>query len=413
MAIWTLAKKEIRLLLRDRLAAIILLGMPLLFILILGLLLGEPDKNLRISLVDLDEGKVDLDRTKYPALAGKSWAEVVRRDLEETGGIQVEILRSEQEARHLIDFHNRAAVLVFKPDFSKEVNRCSFLADGINPFFRDGVYLDRVEVELLRDNKQPGTSAIIEQVVQVTLLRVLMPYMIGKAFEKLSEKEFIQLLGDKVRLPVPDNFAVKALFASKGIKLVDGKASLNDALKVAAPNEKALAENLDKVGAGVQDALRHQFRKYDLTGMTWAALTKAQDQTGNKAQEESGGGLLNRGGAALPDAGAGLHGHVRLLPGDERRLDLRVRAPAGDAQTAAGQPAHARPNPAGQAGSVLPAVAGPGHHLAGGRPVDLRHALGAGHLVAGPAVPCPVAGGLLYLAGGNGAGPAGGRRRSQ
>ena len=44
MAIWTLAKKEIRLLLRDRLSAIILLGMPLLFILILGLLLGEPAK---------------------------------------------------------------------------------------------------------------------------------------------------------------------------------------------------------------------------------------------------------------------------------------------------------------------------------------------------------------------------------
>ena len=51
--IWILAKKELRLLLRDPRAAVLLLGMPLLFILILGLLLGEgfgqnPDKRLRV-----------------------------------------------------------------------------------------------------------------------------------------------------------------------------------------------------------------------------------------------------------------------------------------------------------------------------------------------------------------------------
>ena len=41
MTMWTIAKKEFRLLLRDRRAALLLLAMPLLFILILGLLLGE------------------------------------------------------------------------------------------------------------------------------------------------------------------------------------------------------------------------------------------------------------------------------------------------------------------------------------------------------------------------------------
>ena len=39
--IWTLAKKEFLLLVRDRLALFLLLLMPLLFIAILGLLLGE------------------------------------------------------------------------------------------------------------------------------------------------------------------------------------------------------------------------------------------------------------------------------------------------------------------------------------------------------------------------------------
>src|SRR5258708_4741028 len=66
MVIWSLAKKELRLLMRDRLAAILLLGMPFLSILLLGLLLGEgfwekPDERLRVSLVDLDQGDLPGD----------------------------------------------------------------------------------------------------------------------------------------------------------------------------------------------------------------------------------------------------------------------------------------------------------------------------------------------------------------
>src|SRR5260370_36773420 len=61
MATWAIAKKELRLLLRDRRAALILVAMPLLFILILGLLLGDTfgqkaDDRQRVSIVDLDEG---------------------------------------------------------------------------------------------------------------------------------------------------------------------------------------------------------------------------------------------------------------------------------------------------------------------------------------------------------------------
>jgi ABC-2 type transport system permease protein len=351
MAIWTLAKKEGRLLLRDRLAAVILLGMPLLFILILGLLLGESDQKLRIVLLDLDTGK---------GLGGKeSWAHIVERDLSDTGGVKIEVLSSIEEAEYLIHFHKRAAVVVFEPTFSDRVNECSFLAEGINPFYRDGVDLRKVDVQLLRDSMQPGTATVIEQVVQVTLLRVLMPWMIGKAFEKLSEKSFIQKLGDKVRLPVPG--PAEFMFSLKGIKLqvpfkltkkaldalgsgqvpetvvakltpligeeiepedefkkelgrlltkdelasfqkriVDKarqqpRASLNDALAVAAPDATALNEYLAKVGIGVQAALREQFSKYNLTGMTWAALTKSREPTGTKTPEEPSSPLLNRG----------------------------------------------------------------------------------------------------------------------
>src|SRR5262245_25533283 len=65
MAIWTLAKKEVRLLLRDRLAAIMLIVLPFVCILILGLLLGEgfwqrPDERLRVSVCNLDAGHADF-----------------------------------------------------------------------------------------------------------------------------------------------------------------------------------------------------------------------------------------------------------------------------------------------------------------------------------------------------------------
>lgn len=130
MAIRTLAKKEMLLLLRDRLAAVLLLGMPLLFILILGLLLGESDQKLRITLVNLDTGT---------GLGGKeSWAQIVERDLSETGGINIEVIDGEgpeaklQNAENLIHFHKRAAIIVFQPTFMLgSTNALSSLKESI------------------------------------------------------------------------------------------------------------------------------------------------------------------------------------------------------------------------------------------------------------------------------------------
>jgi ABC-type Na+ efflux pump permease subunit len=288
---WTVAKKEFLLLIRDRRAILLLLVMPLLFILILGLLLGEgfgqkPDDRTRVSIVDLDPG---------PGFRpGESWAQVVQRDLAETAGIRLEIINSREEAQRLIDEHKRPAVLIFEPTFSAQVTRCSFLADGINPFHRDGVYLEKVHATLLKDTKQPGGSAIIEQVAQVTLLRVILPWMIGRAFERLSDPAFIEILGEKVRLPVP-----------KAWRLLVGadRLSLNKMLAMAAGGDKkASLEYQEKVGAGVKIALQDQFSKYKLAGRTWADLTKSTDPPREGAEvssfkERGGSGLLRRGAA--------------------------------------------------------------------------------------------------------------------
>jgi ABC-type Na+ efflux pump permease subunit len=292
MAIWTLAKKELRLLLRDRFAAVILLAMPLIFILVLGLLLGEgfgqkSDDKLRVSLVDLDQGEGGLKD-------GESWARVVQRDLAETANIKIEIIADKEEAERLIRDHKRAAVLIFEPTFSDNVNKCSFLVDGINPFHRDGVYFDKVGVTFLSDSKQPGASAIIEQVAQVTLLRVLLPWMIGQAFERLSDQEFIKLLGEKVNLPLPKNPLIRSFFGGD-------KVQLKKMLELAAgTDEKESMEYRRKVGAGVQEALKQQFANYNLTGKDWASLTKSLQKTGAGAEtsdyvNRDGSGLLKRG----------------------------------------------------------------------------------------------------------------------
>jgi ABC-type Na+ efflux pump permease subunit len=278
MAVWTLAKKEARSLLRDPLVALVLLALPLLFILLLGLLVGEDDR-LRVSLVDLDQGK--------GLTAGESWAKAVQRDLAETAGIKVEILPSVEEARRLVADHKRAAVLVFRPTFSDRVSKCSFLVDGINPFHRDGVYLDKVHAELIKDEKQPGSAAIIEQVAQVTLLRVILPYMIGRAFDRLSDPDFIQILGHEVRLPVPAGF--EFVFGNKVIRAENGekRVMLGTLLELAAGGKEASVRGYEeKVGEGVQSALKRQFENYNLRGKTWAALTKSKAGE-NRAAEAS------------------------------------------------------------------------------------------------------------------------------
>ncbi len=291
MPIWTLARKEIRLLVRDRLAALILLGLPLLFVLILGMLLGDSfgqKERLRIAVVNLDDGPCSI--------AGKeNWGQVVMQDLAETGGVIVERLGSVEEARQMIREHKRAGILIFQSEFSERVERCSFLRDGLNPFYRDGVYLDRVGVELLSDSQQIANAAVIEQVAQVSMLRVLLPLMIGRAFGKLSDESFIKLLGEEVNIPGPE---VKIGFTT--IKPLGDKKTLGELLNMAAGSDPAkAAEYRRKVGEGVQAALTKQFENYDLTGLTWAELTrsKAEAREGKPQDGGEGIGLLRRGAA--------------------------------------------------------------------------------------------------------------------
>jgi ABC-2 type transport system permease protein len=351
-AIGTLARKDLRLLLRDPRAVIILLAMPLIFIVVLGISLGEgfgqkPSERLRVSVCVLDQGPPRFfDRTpilreqfgRFAAtpLAGNtpmgglgfvaanhrlwfphdSWADRLLADLDQTADLRVELIRDRAEAEELVRTGKRAAVLIIGPDFSKRVARCSFLSpgwreglvvaatyphagdpialaaaglydehqsalplylyDGINPFFREGVDLARLDVVVLRDPTQAMAANMIDQVAQGSLLRVVMPWMIGRAFEKISDPKFLALLGNEPNVPT----SVKLFLTSPLVS--------NDADK----------RNLS---ISLQNALQNLFPRYNLTAKTWGSLTKSVETSGGGAGTtefaEDGVGLLRRGSA--------------------------------------------------------------------------------------------------------------------
>jgi ABC-2 type transport system permease protein len=337
MVIWTLARKDLRLLVRDARALVILLVMPIIFILVLCVSLGEgfghkPEDRLRVSVLNLDEGypryfdrapllrdglawltimptgagpdvanvvgAAALSAVNHPAwFPHHKWSDQVLRDLSETADIKIEMIDNRAEAERLVRNSDRAAVLVLGKSFSKRIQRCSFLAagwretlvlscgyprpgepillslatffqedqnilplylaDGLNPFFRDGVKLEALEVEVLKDPTQRTAAAIIDQVTQGTLLRIVMPWMIGRAFEKIGDPAFLSLLGREPQLPAP----VK-LFLTSPLVSADQKSALSK---------------------GLQDALQDLFPKYNLTAKTWASLTKETEHQGGGA----------------------------------------------------------------------------------------------------------------------------------
>jgi len=231
MAVATIAAKDLRLLLRDRRTAVILLAMPVIFIFVLGFALGEtfgqkPDDRLRVTILVEDHGlppgepQPPTDDTGTPPA---SWSDVVLADLQQTAGIRVERLSDRATAEQLVRASERAAVIVIGSAFSERMSNCSFLDDvylrrpGLNPFYRNGVNLTALDIAILADPTQQSAAAVIEQVAQVTLLRVVLPWMIGRAFDEVARQ-----------------------------------------LPIAAP------------------VLKRLFAKYDLTGKTWAKLTRSR-----------------------------------------------------------------------------------------------------------------------------------------
>lgn len=264
----TLAIKDLRLLLRDPRSAVILFLMPLVLILILGLSLGEafgqkPDDRIRISVLVEDEGL-----KSGQAALGKPWSQVILDDLTDTADIRVEYITNREDAEQLVRSGQRAAVVVFGPEFSDRVERCSFVGEPfklnpINPLYRDGVRTRELDVTILRNPTQPVASSVIEQVVQVTLFRVIIPWMIGQAFAMIGTDPFM----DRMEEHIP---AIR--FAYTVI-------------------------SKQKLGEGIQRGIGAFFSNYNFTAKTWAGLTNSDpppERNDNwTAYEAEDGGVFN------------------------------------------------------------------------------------------------------------------------
>jgi ABC-2 type transport system permease protein len=301
MPFLTIAAKDLRLLLRDPRSAVILVLMPLLLILVLGLALGEafgrkPDDQLQLTVVDEDRGLSTsfepvpplsdepsaavlggvshaIPRRPYPslwnpppkrgpsaALAGGTtavlplrrgypptgrWADVVLADVKNTADIRIERVASREEAERLVRSGKRSAVVIFQPDFSDKMDRCSFVGGEfkiapINPMDRYGVRTSEVGVTVLENRAQPVGAAVTKQITQVSLMRVVIPWMIGQAFDLIGSPLFM----DRMEKYIPQ---LKLAYG-----LID-RATL---------------------GAGIKRGIQAFFENYDFTAPTWHGLTK-------------------------------------------------------------------------------------------------------------------------------------------
>src|ERR1051325_1850432 len=122
-----------------------------------------------------------------------------------------------------------------------------------------------IDTSVLRDPTQSAAASIIEQVAQVSMLRVILPWMIGRAFEKLSDPSFLSILAAEAKIP---RFLLTEEFKAQ-------------------------------MGSGIKIALKKLFAKYNLTGKTWAALTKSDPRFGGGSEiaqwQPESSGLLQRG----------------------------------------------------------------------------------------------------------------------
>lgn len=328
MPIFTLALKDLRLLLRDARSAVILLVMPVVLIVVLAQSLGEgfgekPDNRLRISIVNLDRGLPPRPGRTFPS---KPWSDVVIDDLSGTTDIRLEVITDRAEAERLIARNRRAAIIIFEEDFSERMDRASFLSRAdpppINPLDRDGVRFERLGLTLLRDPAQPVTASVIEQVTQVTLLRVSIPWMIGRAFQRVGDPEFMNYVAAKLKgepIPPPvlaeldpvmqkllDALLADTTFQAMMLKAVgfrdaatiggrtkEFKQVMSDAfrdkeLMARVGKNITLGEVFtpalrDKVGPPVKAGVKDLFSNYNFESTTWADLTRDQARDVNEA----------------------------------------------------------------------------------------------------------------------------------
>jgi ABC-2 type transport system permease protein len=218
MKFWIITKKDLRLLVRDRRALIVLVVLPLIFITIIGLttgkLMGWTSSNtvLRIVLIDKTDydsiGKVP-PKTETAAAAGKSDEAVVDETVaEETlddtpltpeeivieqkltrnivtkifnriqrrDGFEIKTVDTDDQARELYEHHIAAAAIIIGPDFYRRVKGLApaEIMDRPEEDTPSGA-LERLDIQLKSPSDTSSTHSLIAEVVWANVFRSIAP----------------------------------------------------------------------------------------------------------------------------------------------------------------------------------------------------------------------------------------------
>lgn len=221
MPAWEITRKDLKLLMRDRRALVVLVLFPLIFITIIGLttgkLLGWRSENqlIRIAVVDEVDYRTLEDQPARKLLRDANrQRHLVRKFLNRIQGrhgMQVVAASNRREAERMVDSQSgvRAnAALFIGPTFAERVNALE-IEDIVSP--GDEPLTDRLkQLDLVLDSNTPesSTHAIIEQLVYSNAIAAAAPYVFcsyrsGNVLENARIKQSCGTLQDEAQQPPP------------------------------------------------------------------------------------------------------------------------------------------------------------------------------------------------------------------
>jgi ABC-2 type transport system permease protein len=198
---WWIASKDLRLLVRDRHALVVLLAMPLVFIAIIGFSVGKltgwQSEKQGLKMAVVDEAGGELSRQVVAAL-------------EKRDGVRVETVADRAEAVERLDRHRADVAVLIGRGFSSRVEvlqlgdvldtRHGPLAGGIGAF----------EIEVVQQNSFVNVRGIAEQIVYAEVVQTVAPHVARKLHfaQKLLDQAEQRHLEEATRSPVPKPAAV-------------------------------------------------------------------------------------------------------------------------------------------------------------------------------------------------------------
>jgi ABC-2 type transport system permease protein len=206
MNIWSIAKKDLLLLARDRRAVSVLIALPLVFIAIVGMSTGQmlgwrnTNEELRLAVVNKDRKGHEAAANAEPVQGSESAAEsasntdetpdndarlaglsgVIVERLNARQGLAVETLSSQQEARQLVADGQCTAAVIIGPEFWARVDemRPGDVLDTEGAGLATN--LESVDIEIVTGDPPTNASALARLIVHGEVMRVVVPFVLQK-----------------------------------------------------------------------------------------------------------------------------------------------------------------------------------------------------------------------------------------